>query len=84
MKLFSKGVIEAKLEEVEVYSNKDGHSLIFDLDKLIPREAIKTGVDIYKGYFIDTYACPKCARPVGDEVYVFSYCPNCGQRMKKE
>ena len=45
---------------------EEGNNLLFELDKLIPQEPIKTGVDIYKGFFIDTFACPKCGRAIGE------------------
>lgn len=70
-----------KLEEVELKS-EDGN-LLFELGKLIPEEPIKIGVDMYKGFMIDTYACPKCGRPIGDDMVIFPHCPGCGQAIKK-
>lgn len=71
-----------KLEEIEL-TMEEGNNLLFELDKLIPQEPIKTGVDIYKGFFIDTFACPKCGRAIGDDMIIFPHCPACGKAIKK-
>ena len=71
-----------KLEEIEKSMGEDSN-LLFELDKLIPQEPIKIGVDMYKGFMIDTYACPKCGRPIGDDMVIFPHCPACGKAIKK-
>lgn len=56
-------------------------------DELMKRKfdyPIKSGTDFYKGYVIDTFECPDCSAPVGDEIHMFKFCPNCGKRIRKE
>ena len=79
----SKTAVEEKLSEIQKIADEEGESLIFELEKLIPHTPIKIGVDIYKEYILDQLACPKCARKIGDDFFVFNYCPNCGQKIKK-
>lgn len=70
-----------KLEEIELKT--EDKNLLFELGKLVEQSPIKVGVDMYKGFILDTYACPKCGRPVGDDMIMFNYCPNCGQSIKR-
>lgn len=81
--ILSKVAVQEVLDKVQEIANSDKESIIFELEKLLPHGPIKTGVDMYKGYIIDQYSCPKCAKPIGDEISTFSYCPFCGQRIQK-
>ena len=78
-----KSTFELKIDEIISIAKDDGESLLYELDKLVPSDPIKSGVDLYKGYIIDQYNCPKCNGPIGDEMYYFTYCPRCGKRLKK-
>lgn len=82
--ILSKNTVNKILNEIEKVAEKDGESLVFELEKLVPHPPIKVGVDIYKEYILDQYACPKCARRIGDEMLIFKYCPNCGQRIEHD
>lgn len=83
MIIISKTALDEKLTEIENIAKNDGESIFYELEKLLPKAPIKSGVDMYKGYVIDQYICPKCGRSVGDEMVMFTYCPSCGQRMQK-
>ncbi len=76
-------VIETQLKYIKVVAEYEGSSLTDELDKLIEAGPLKDGVDFYKGYAFDVFVCPRCKRPIGDEAMSFSYCPGCGQRIKK-
>lgn len=70
------------LAEIKDLAAEDKETLLFSLRKLIPEKPIKTGVDKYEMYIINTYSCNTCGYPVGDEIMIFKYCPNCGKRIK--
>ena len=74
--------IDLLLKQVELQL-EEGSTLAFELDRLIAAKAVKSGVDYYDGYILDQYSCPKCGRPIGDEVMTFPYCPGCGKKIIK-
>lgn len=76
-------LIKSQLNLIEKMAINQNSTLFKELDKLIPDSPIKIGVDYYKGYALDQYGCPSCERPIGDEIMVFSYCPNCGKKIGK-
>lgn len=76
-------LIKTQLKFIEMIATNENSSLTDSLDKLIPVDAEIVGVDSYQGYILNQFACPKCKRPIGDEIMVFSYCPGCGQRIGK-
>lgn len=79
----TENLVATQLKLIEVVARSEDSTLSFELDKLIAAEPKKSGVDFYQGYEIDQYECPKCYRPIGDEIMLFRYCPNCGQRIGK-
>jgi len=74
-------LIPIQIKLIEVIAKSEGSTLSEELDKLIGLEPRKVGIDFFKGYEIDQYACPKCGRAIGDEMMLFHYCPNCGQKI---
>lgn len=74
-------LVETQLKLIERVAEYEGSSLSKELDKLIGDQPLVTGVDFYKGFTIEQYACPRCGRAIGDETMMFSYCPGCGKRI---
>lgn len=81
--IFKKNAVTIRLDLIRTNAKQEGSNLVKELDKLIEAEPTKTGVDYYNGYIFDQYACPVCAKPIGDEAMMFKHCPHCGQKIKR-
>lgn len=75
---------KSQLRFIEIAAQLEDKSLSQVLDKLIADPPIRIGLDFYKGYTFEQYACPSCHAPIGDEAMYFSYCPSCGKRILKD
>lgn len=71
--------LELVQNELDIF----GGNIVEEVLKRKSDVAIKDGTDYYKGYTIDTYICPDCDSPVGDEIVVFNFCPKCGKKLMK-
>lgn len=75
--------VMTQLKLIDTMAKYEGDSLSDRLDKLIADKPIVSGTDVYKGYVLDQYECPSCGRAIGDETFVFNYCPSCGKKIEK-
>lgn len=69
-----------KLIHINELAKEEGITLLEKLDRLEPVMPKHAGVSVYKGFLFQEYAC-KCGRQVGDESYLFDYCPSCGRKI---
>ena len=71
-----------KLVHLNELAKEEGITLLEKLDRLEPTVAKHAGVTVYKGFLFQEYSC-SCGRLVGDESYLFDYCPSCGRKIIK-
>lgn len=55
------------------------------LEKQIPKEPYYSGDGYWNGELVyDTWTCPNCSKSYEVDYDDYDYCPNCGQKIKRE
>lgn len=72
------------LEEINEHYSKEGFLLYEVLQRLLPKTPVNGDVVLYKEYLIQEYNCRHCGRLVGDEMFMFNFCPNCGTGVDRQ